>query len=75
MCFSFATRIMAADANQLLEEIHEYLCMGEDDSARKFIEKYNLLSVVYAANVDLTKLPKNILGVGLIPAIHDADLQ
>ena len=61
-------------ANQLLEEILEFLHAGEEDSARKFIEKYDPLSVGHAENVDLTKL-LDILRASLIPAIHSADLQ
>ena len=35
VCFSFATRTMTTDVNQLFE----FLCGEEDDLARKFIEK------------------------------------
>lgn len=64
---------MAADANQLLEELHEFLRVGDDDSARRFIENLNLSSDVNAENVDPTKLPKDILGTTLIPDIDNAD--
>ena len=49
-----------ADANRLLEELHEFLWAGDDNSARRFIENLNPLSVVNAENVGLTKLPKDI---------------
>ena len=51
MCFSFASRTMAADANQVLEELCDFIRAGDDDLARKFIENQNLLSVVNAKNV------------------------
>ena len=42
---------MAADANQVLEELCDFIRAGDDDLARKFIENQNLLSVVNAKNV------------------------
>ena len=37
MCSSSATRTMAADANQLLVELRDFLRAGDDDLAGRFI--------------------------------------
>jgi len=39
MCFSFAVK-MAADTNQL-KELHEFLCAGNEDSAKRLIQTLN----------------------------------
>ena len=59
---------MAADANQL-QDLHEFLLAGDEDSARRLTENLNPSSVVNVENVDFTKLPKDILGTSLIPVI------
>ena len=59
---------MAADTNQL-KELREFLCAGNEDSAKRLIQTLNPSSVVDVGKVDFTKLPKDILGTSLIPDI------
>jgi len=70
MCFSFATKTMAGDANQL-QDLREFLLAGDGDSARRLTENLNPSSVINVENVDFTKLPKDILGTSLIPVIDE----
>ena len=42
MCFSFASRAMVADANQV-EDSHEFCETGDDDSARRVLLKIFIL--------------------------------
>jgi len=51
MCFSFAWKIMAGDAS--LEALHEFLRVGDEDSAKRLIKNLHLSSVVNAENIDL----------------------
>ena len=61
---------MAADANQI-QDLRTFLLAGDEDSARRLIENLNPSSVVNAENVDLAKLPKDVLGTSLIPDIDN----
>jgi len=54
MCFSFAAK-MTADTNQL-KELCEFLCAGNEDSAKMLIQTLSPSSVVDVGKVDLTKL-------------------
>ena len=60
---------MAGDAS--LEALHEFLRVGDEDSAKRLIKNLHLSSVVNAENVDLAKLPKDILRTSLIPDIDN----
>lgn len=61
---------MAANANQL-QDLHEFLLAGDEDSARRLTENLNPSSVVNVENVDFTKLPTDILGTSLIPVMDE----
>ena len=71
MCSSSATRTMAADANQLLVELRDFLRAGDDDLAGRFINPQNLLRVVNAENKDLhvPELPKDNFRTSLMSVI------
>ena len=44
-----------------LQELREFLRVGDEDSGKRLIENLNPSSVVSAGNVDLAKLPKDVL--------------
>jgi len=73
MCFSYAGKTMAADANQL-QDLREFLLAGDEGSARRLTENLNPSSVVNVENVDFTKLPKDILGTSLIQGLEHQGL-
>ena len=60
-------------AGALQRHLHEFFkvgAAGDEESARRLIENLNPSSVGNAENLDLAKLPKDILGTSLIPDIH-----
>ena len=54
----------------LAGQLREFLHPEDEDSPRRLIENLNPSSVVIAENVDLAKLPKDLLGTSLILIIY-----
>ena len=50
--------------------VREFLHPEDEDSARRLIENLNPSSVVNAENVDLARLPKDLLETSLILIIY-----
>ena len=48
-----------------------FLWARDEDSARRLIKKLHPLSVLNAENIDLAKLPKDVLGTSFIPDIDN----
>ena len=71
-CFSAAAGTMGADENELLEELREFWQARDNDSEGLFIENLNASSLVNAENMNLIKLPMDILVTSLIPDIDNA---
>ena len=63
----------ADDLTSQLKELREFLSAGKEAAAKRLIETLNPSSVVDVERVDLTKLPKDILGTSLIPDIDDVN--
>ena len=61
--------LSAGKTMKQLQELREFLRVGDGDSAKRLIENLNPSSVVSAGNVDLAKLPKDVLRTSLIPDI------
>ena len=51
MCFSFTGKTVAADANRL-QDLHEFLWVGDEDSFRRFIENSNPSSVAEQSRIN-----------------------
>ena len=74
VCFLFAVRTLAVDANQLFDKlhVHDFSQAEGDDLARK-LESF---ISVNAESINLTKLPKGFLRTSSsIPVINNAELD